>query len=85
MGRQQFLSLCRQIKSIGYQSAIVVSPANYNEWQLLNCEEFELPLFNSIGDLASYIFKSALMVANGSGNGHLASFLGVPVVTSYYL
>jgi hypothetical protein len=82
-GRQQFLSLCRQIKSIGYQPVIVVSPANYNEWQLLNRDEFELPLFNSIGDLAAFIFESGLMVANDSGNGHLASFLGLPVVTIY--
>jgi ADP-heptose:LPS heptosyltransferase len=42
---------------------------------LLNRDEFELPLFNNIGDLASFIFESALMVANDSGNGHLASFL----------
>jgi ADP-heptose:LPS heptosyltransferase len=82
-GKQQFLSLCRQLKSIGYEPVIVVSPANYNEWQLLNRDEFELPLFNNIGDLASFIFESALMVANDSGNGHLASFLGVPVVTIY--
>jgi ADP-heptose:LPS heptosyltransferase len=82
-GKQQFLSLCRQLKSIGYQPVIVVSPANYNEWQLLNRDEFELPLFNNIGDLASFIFESVLMVANDSGNGHLASFLGVPVVTIY--
>jgi ADP-heptose:LPS heptosyltransferase len=74
-GRQQFLPLCRQIKSIGYQSVIVVSPANYNEWQLLNRDKFELLLFNSIGDLAAFIFESGLMVANDSGNGHLASFL----------
>ena len=82
-GQQQFLSLCRQLKSVGYKPVIVVSPANYNEWQLLNRDEFELPLFNNIGDLASFIFESALMVANDSGNGHLASFLGVPVVTIY--
>jgi hypothetical protein len=82
-GQQQFLSLCRQLKSIGYQPVIVVSPANYNEWQLLNRDEFELPSFNNIGDLASFVFESALMVANDSGNGHLASFLGVPVVTIY--
>lgn len=82
-GQQQFLFLCRRLKCIGYQPVIVVSPANYNEWQLLNRDEFELPLFNSIGDLAAFIFESALMVANDSGNGHLASFLGVPVVTIY--
>lgn len=82
-GKQQFLGLCRQLKKIGYQPVIIVSPVNYTEWQLLNREEFEMPLFNNIGDLAAYIFESAVMVANDSGNGHLASFLGVPVVTIY--
>lgn len=82
-GEQQFLSLCRQLKKSGYQPVIVVSPANYNKWELLNRAEFEMPLFNSIGDLAAYIYESAVVIANDSGNGHLASFLGLPVVTIY--
>lgn len=82
-GKQQFLSLCRQLRNIGYQPVIVVSPANHSEWQMLSQGEFETPLFENISHLASYIYESALLVANDSGNGHLASFLGIPVVTIY--
>lgn len=82
-GHWQFLSLCRKLKLAGYQPVIIVSPSNYSKWQLLNRGEFEMPMFTNIGDLAAFIYESALMVANDSGNGHLASFLGLPVVTIY--
>lgn len=82
-GKQQFLSLCGELKSKGYAPKIVVSPSNHKEWQLLSKGEFETPLFEDIGHLAAYIYESAAVVANDSGNGHLASFLGVPIVTIY--
>ena len=61
----------------------MVSPSNYAEWQLLNNGRFEMPQFESVGQLAEYIYESAAVVANDSGNGHLASFLGVPIITIY--
>lgn len=34
-----------------------------------------------MAELASFIFESGTIVANDSGNGHLAPFLGVPSIT----
>lgn len=82
-GKQQFLSLCGELKSKGYEPKIVVSPSNHKEWELLSKGEFETPLFEDIGHLAAYIYESAAVVANDSGNGHLASFLGLPIVIIY--
>ena len=36
-----------------------------------------------IGTLTAFIYESGALIANDSGNSHLASFLGVPVVTIY--
>jgi heptosyltransferase III len=82
-GKQQFLSLCATLKSKGYAPKIVVSPSNHQEWKLLSKGEYDTPLFEDIGKLAAYMYESAAVVANDSGNGHLASFLGIPVVTIY--
>lgn len=79
----KFILLCQTLRRDGYSPVIVVSPNNYAYWQKLNKGEFDMPKFNNIADLASYIFESALVVANDSGNGHLASILNVPVVTIY--
>lgn len=78
-----FLQLCRLLRREGYSPVIVVSPANHAIWVERANNEFEVPLFKNIGELADYIYESGALVANDSGNGHLAAFLGVPVVTIY--
>lgn len=79
----KFIRLCRALRRDGYSPIIVVSPNNYSYWQTLNNGEFDMPKFNNIADLAAFIFESGVVVANDSGNGHLASVLNVPVVTIY--
>lgn len=78
-----FLSLCRQLRRNGYDPRIVVAPRNHARWTELAAGEFEVPVFADIGSLAGFIYESAALIANDSGNGHLASFLGVPVITIY--
>lgn len=78
-----FLQLCRLLRKRGYSPVIVVAPRNHADWVARVNHEFEVPVFNNIGDLAAYIYESGAMIANDSGNGHLASFLGIPVVTIY--
>lgn len=82
-GEMQFLSLCRTLKMQGFNPVIVVAPAHHATWQALAKEAFEVPMFESLASLAEYIYESGLLIANDSGNGHLASFLGLPTVTIY--
>lgn len=82
-GKNQFLQLCKALKYNGYEPVIIVSPNHHKEWVNLSQGKFETPLFESINQLAAYIYESAALIANDSGNGHLASFLGVPTVTIY--
>lgn len=62
---------------------IVVAPKNYKYWSHLVDGVFDMPQFQDIGELAGYIYESGALIANDSGNGHLASFLNIPVVTLY--
>lgn len=78
-----FLRVCRLLRAHGYAPVIVVSPSNHAGWLARANGEFEVPLFEDIDKLASYIYESGALIANDSGNGHLASFLGIPVITIY--
>lgn len=79
----RFFRLCRLLKREGYDPVIVVSPANHAYWTDFVHGELDTPFFSNIDELAAYIYESGALIANDSGNGHLASFLGVPVVTIY--
>jgi heptosyltransferase-3 len=78
-----FLKLCRELQAQGDAPKIVVAPANHERWRKMPGNRFETPVFHDIGELAAYLYESGAVIANDSGNGHLASFLGVPVVTIY--
>jgi hypothetical protein len=80
---RDFLRLCHTLKERGYDPKIVVAPANHERWAKRAGTVFETPQFHDIGQLSAYLYESGAVIANDSGNGHLASFLGVPVVTLY--
>jgi hypothetical protein len=78
-----FLALCGQLKARGFHPVIVVAPKHHAVWAGMKGNEFHTPCFDTIGALCGYLYESGCVVANDSGNGHLASFLGIPVVTIY--
>ena len=78
-----FLRLAHTLEQHGYTPVFVVAPARHQDWQAKIGGRYSLPRFDDIGELAAFIYESGALIANDSGNGHLASFLGVPVVTIY--
>ncbi|AUZ85743.1 glycosyltransferase family 9 protein [Methylophaga nitratireducenticrescens] len=80
---KRFLRLCELLEESGFDPVIVIAPNNYSIWTLMENNRFTTLTFDSIDKLAGYIYESAAVIANDSGNGHLASFLGIPVVTIY--
>ncbi|HYN55093.1 MAG TPA: glycosyltransferase family 9 protein [Methylotenera sp.] len=80
---KSFLRLCHQLKAKGYDPKIVVAPQHHQAWKEMKGNIYETPIFHDINGLTSYIYESGGLIANDSGNGHLASFLNVPVVTIY--
>lgn len=80
---KKFMKLCRLLVMRGFEPVIVVAPANHQKWQIINAGRYLMPQFDTIADLAAFIYESAAVIANDSGNGHLASFLNIPIVTIY--
>lgn len=80
---RRFMKLCRLLVARGYEPIIVVAPKNHQTWRGINSGRYLMPQFATITELAAFIYESGAVIANDSGNGHLASFLDVPVVTIY--
>lgn len=78
-----YLKLCRKLQALGYTPEIIVAPKNHEAWKRMKGNTFNTPRFEDIAALSAYMYESGVVVANDSGNGHLASFLGIPVVTIY--
>lgn len=80
---RSFLTLCGLLRKHGYDPKIIVAPANHERWRTMQGNDFDTPVFHDVAELAAYIYESGAIIANDSGNGHLASFLGIPSVTIY--
>ncbi|MCH9614171.1 MAG: hypothetical protein SP1CHLAM54_11870 [Chlamydiia bacterium] len=72
--KSRYLAVASHLETMGYTVAFITSPSERPAFE--NCG-FELPLFNTLRDLADYIFESRALIGNDSGPGHLASNLGL--------
>ncbi|MAZ77740.1 MAG: hypothetical protein CMF39_03590 [Legionellaceae bacterium] len=79
----QYIELAKQLKKRGFNPVFITSPQERDEWIARVKDDFELPLFPSIADLAAYVYESDYMIGNESGIGHLASNLGLPTLSIY--
>lgn len=80
-GANKFLLLARLLRKQGYHPVFSVSVAERKHWHSIINEEFELPRFDTIKDYAEYLYESLGFIGNDSGGGHVASLMGVPVLT----
>ncbi|MBS1226794.1 MAG: glycosyltransferase 9 family protein [Proteobacteria bacterium] len=78
-----FIELCHRLKARGYEPEIVVAPKHHSRWANMASNVFATPCFPDIDRLSAHLYESGAVIANDSGNGHLASFLKIPVVTIY--
>jgi heptosyltransferase III len=68
--KENFLWLAEQLQKEGYEPIFTVAPHEQPEWGS--------PLFQSLEDLAAFIYESNAFLGNDSGTGHLASLLNIP-------
>lgn len=80
---KKYLRLARRLKRQGFDPQIVLSPKERAEWAPRFEPEFSVPQFANAQELAAYLYESGYVIGNDSGVGHLASALGVPVLTIY--
>jgi len=80
-GAKKFILLARLLKQYGYHPVFAVSVGEWQEWHQIINEEFDLPKFETIKFFAEYLYESLCLIGNDSGGGHMASLMGVPVLT----
>jgi ADP-heptose:LPS heptosyltransferase len=80
---EKYLRLARRLKQQGFDPQFVLSPKERAEWSPRFEAEFAVPQFANAQELAVYLYESGYVIGNDSGVGHLASALGVPVLTIY--
>lgn len=80
---EKYLCLARRLKLQGFDPQFVLSPKERAEWAPRFEPEFVAPQFANARELAAYLYESGYVIGNDSGVGHLASALGVPVLTIY--
>lgn len=80
---EKYLRLARRLKVRGYDPQFVLSPKERDEWAALFEPEFPVPRLADTRKLAEYLYESGYVIGNDSGVGHLASALGVPVLTLF--
>ena len=80
---QKYLKLARRLRLQGYDPQFVISPKELALWSPRLGQEFPIPRFANARELAAYLYESGYVIGNDSGVGHLASALGVPVLTLF--
>lgn len=79
----KFIKLARKLKKFGYEPIFAVSPAEQVMWVEILKNEFPLPVFKTLSELAEFIYESGYLIGNDSGNGHLASNLDIPTLSIF--
>lgn len=80
---EKFLDLAKHLQALGYQPAFVLASHEFEERRLLSESPYAVKVCPTVDELASYLYESAAMIANDSGPGHLAAYLGLPVVSIF--
>ncbi len=77
-GQKRYLTLYDKLETRGFTPTLLLTKEEQLGW---NLEGKCSPVFNSLSELAGYIYGSRLLIGNDSGLGHLASCLGMPTLT----
>ena len=80
-GEKKFILLARLLKQKGYHPVFAVSNNEWPQWHKIINGEFDLPKFDKIKFFAEYLYESLAFIGNDSGGGHVASLMGIPVLT----
>jgi len=70
--RSSFLKLAAKLEKEGFEP-IFIAPAE-------EAQEWDSPPFETLDDLAAFLYESGYLIGNDSGPGHLASNLGLSTV-----
>ena len=77
---KKFVQVAKKLKKEGFEPVFALSYPERKEWLPLIENDFPVPQFPTISDLAAYLYESNILIGNESGTGHLASNLGIPTL-----
>lgn len=82
--KTKFLKLAQKLLKKGYEVSFCLAPEERFAWEpLLKQTKIQLPHFESLSDLAQYLFESRALIGNDSGPAHLASNLGIDTLSLF--
>ena len=76
-----FRRLAMALTKAGFEPAFIVSPDERPDWTWVTEVGAALPDNRGLGGVAQYIRECGWFIGNESGIGHLASAIGIPVLT----
>lgn len=76
----RYLSLVRQIRSLGFKVSILCDPDQVHFWEKL---EPDLQVPGTISALIDAMKRGSSFIGNDSGPGHLAAVMGLPTLTLF--
>lgn len=81
--KKNFESLSQKLKLLGYEPYFIIAKHEKDEFKDFLKKDVEMPAFNNLDEIASFIYESAFFIGNDSGIAHLASSLKTPTLTIF--
>lgn len=82
---ENFIALAYKLKRKGFSPAFTTAPEERERLfkRHPEVEEFSTPEFDSLEEMASYLYESSYFIGNNSGPGHLASNFALPTLSLF--
>lgn len=77
----RFLSVAKELRAKGYEPCFVVGPNEKEKWTWVEAAGFPLICHDTLDGLARWLVSASLFIGNDSGIAHLASNLGISVIS----
>lgn len=79
----KFTQLAEKLKQNGWEPVFSLAPSEASRLSSNITKTYAAPLFDNLLELAKFYYESAAFIGNDSGNGHLASAMGLPTMTLF--
>lgn len=79
--KEKFQKLAYRLKKRGFEPYFILAPFEREYFE--DISDIEIPKFNNLEEMASFIYESAFFIGNDSGIAHLASCLKIPTLTIF--
>jgi ADP-heptose:LPS heptosyltransferase len=83
LDQKYFIEIAKKLKNKNFEPIFILSPKEEKDYLWVKENNFNLKTFNSLNELAAFIYEAAYLIGNDSGLGHLASNLNIPSISIF--